>query len=67
MLSSALPDWHHPAARGPSQERVCICGRGHDFEGGCLQHCGASHTGSSGSQAVFNEGQRQKWNRDDTF
>lgn len=34
--SSASPDWNHPAARGPSQERVCVGDRGHGSKGGSL-------------------------------
>lgn len=33
---AALPDRNHPAARGTSQECVCVSGGGHGFEGGCL-------------------------------
>lgn len=66
MLPLALPDWDHPAARGASQERVCVGGGGHDFKGGCLL-AAEGPLGGAGWTAgkLFRVRDKDKQNRDD--
>lgn len=60
MAFSCFSDWNHPAARGTSQERVCVGDRGHGFKGGCLLAAGGPAR-QSGCQAVLSK--RQDSNR----